>query len=67
MGFPSSSDGKKSTFNAGGLGSVSGLGISPGEGSGNSLQYSLLEDSMDKGAWWATVCGVTKSWPQLSD
>ena len=49
MGFPSSSDGKKSTFNAGGLGSISGLGISPGEGSGNSLQYSGLENSIPWG------------------
>ena len=41
--------------------------ISPGGGHGNPLQYSCLENSMDKGAWWATVHGVTKSWTQLSD
>ena len=48
MGFPSSSDGKKSTFNAGGLGSISGSGISLGEGNGNSPQYSCLENPMDR-------------------
>ena len=40
---------------------------SPGEGHGNPLQYSCLENSMDRGAWWATVHGVTKSWTHLSD
>ena len=38
-----------------------------GEGNGNLLQYSCLENPMDRGAWWATVHGVTKSWTQLSD
>ena len=47
--------------------SIFGLGSSPGEGHGNPLQYSCLENSMDKGAWWSTVCGVMKSWTQLSD
>ena len=42
-------------------------GRSPGKGNSNPLQYSCLEDSMDRGAWWATVCGVTKSWTRLSD
>ena len=40
---------------------------SPGEGNGNPLQYSCLEDSMDRGAWWATVLGLSKSQTQLSD
>ena len=46
-------------------GSIPGLGISPGEGHGNPLQYSHLENPMDKGAWWTTVHGVTKSWTRL--
>ena len=49
------------------LGSIPGLGRSPGGGHGNPLQYSCLENPMDRGAWWATVHGVTKSWAQLSD
>ena len=44
-----------------------GLGRSPGEGNGNPLQYSCLENPMDGGAWWATVHGVAKSWTRLSD
>ena len=44
------------------MGSVPGLGRSPGVEDGNPLQYSCLEKSMDRGAWWATVHGVTKSW-----
>ena len=47
--------------NAGDPGSISGLERSPGEGNGNPLQYSCLENPMDKGAWWAAVHGVTKS------
>ena len=50
-GFPSSSDGKASACNAGDLGSVPGSGRSPGEGNGNPLQYSCLENSMDREAW----------------
>ena len=61
MGFPGDSAGKESACNAGDLGSVPGLGKSPGEGNGNPFQYSCLENSMDGGAWWATVHGVTKS------
>ena len=61
MGFPGSSDGKESARNAGDLDSIPGSGKSPGEGNGNPLQYSCLENSMDGGAWWATVHGVTKS------
>ena len=65
--FPGGSEGKGSTYNAGDLGSIPGLGRSPGEGNGNPLQYSCLENSMDRAAWWATVHGVTKSQTRLSD
>ena len=51
--------------NAGDLGSIPGLGRAPGEGNGNPLQYSCLENPMDRGAWWATVHGVTKSRTRL--
>ena len=47
--------------------SIPGLGRSHGEGNGNALQYSCLENSMDREAWWATVFGVTKSWTRLSN
>ena len=67
LGFPGGSEVKPSACNAGDLGSIPGLGRSPGEGNGNPLQYSRLENPMDKGAWWATVHGVIKSWTQLSD
>ena len=60
-GFPGGSDGKVSACNVVDLGSIPGSGRSPGEGNGNPLQYSCLENSMDGGAWWATVHGVTKS------
>ena len=59
-GLPYSSDGKDSAYNAGDLGSVPGSGRS-GEGNGNPLQYSCLENPRDKGAWRVTVHGVTKS------
>ena len=55
------SDSKGSTCNAGDPGSIAGSGRSPAEGNGNPLQYSCLENSMDRGAW-ATTLGVTKSW-----
>ena len=61
------SDGKQSACNAGDLGSVPGLGRSPGEENGYPLQYSGLENSVDKGAWQAIVHGVAKSWAGLSD
>ena len=67
MGFPGGSEGKASTRNTGDLGSIPGSGISPGEGNGIPLQYSCLENSMNGGAWWATVHGVTNSRTQLSD
>ena len=57
---PYSSIGKESAWNAGDLGSIPGSGRSPGEGNGNPLQYSCLENPMDRGAWWATVHGVTR-------
>ena len=57
MGFPGGSEVKASARNAGDLGSIPGLGRSPGEGNGNPLQYSCLENPMDRGAWWATVQG----------
>ena len=50
-GFPGGSDGKASVCDAGDLGSIPGLGRSPGEGNGNALQYSCLENPMDRGAW----------------
>ena len=58
LGFPGGSDGKDSACSVGDLGSVPGLGRSPGEGNGNPLQYSGLENPRDRGAWWATVHGV---------
>ena len=59
--FSNGSDGKESTCNAEDLGSISGSGRTPGEGNGYPLQYSCWENPMDRGNWWATVCGVTKS------
>ena len=67
MGFPGGSDDKKSACNARDLGSIPGSGRSPGEGTGNPLQYSYLENSMDRGAWRAIVHGVAKSQIKLSD
>ena len=67
MHLPCSSDSKESACNAGDLGSISGSGRSSGEGNGNTLQYSCLKNPMDRGAWWATVHGVTKTGPRLSD
>ena len=57
-GLPCGSEDKASACSAGDLGSIPGLGRSPGEGNGNPLQYSCLENPMDGGAWWATVHGV---------
>ena len=61
QGFPGSSDGKESACNAGDPGSIPGLRRSPGGGHGHPLQYFCQENSMDRGAWQATVHGVTKS------
>ena len=65
-GFPGGSDSKESACNVGDSGSIPGSGRSPGEGNGNTLQCSCLENPMDGGAWWATVLGVAKSRTQLS-
>ena len=67
MGFPCGSDVKESACSVGDLDLIPGLGRFPGEWNGHPFQYSCLESSMDRGAWWAVVCGVTKSWTQLSD
>ena len=61
MGFPDGSDGKESACNAGDPGSIPELGRSPGEENGNPLQYSCLENSMDREAWRASVHEVTES------
>ena len=58
--FPGDSDSKESTLNAGDMGSIAGSGRSPGEGNRNPLQYSFLENPMDRGAWQATVHGVAR-------
>ena len=60
--LPGSSVGRESACNVGDIGSLPGLGRSPGEGNGNPLQYSCLENPMDRGVWWATVHGVAKDW-----
>ena len=67
LGFPGGSNGKESVCNAGDLDWIPGPGRSPGEGNGNPLQYSCLENSMDRGVLWAIIHGVTKSWTWLSD
>ena len=69
LGFPGGTEVKNPPANAGDTrdtGSISGLGRSPGGGNGNLIQYSCLENSMDRGAWWAIVHGVAKSQTQLS-
>ena len=70
MGFPGGSVVKNPPANAGDtrdMGSIPGLRRSPGEGNSNPLQYSFLENPMDRGAWWAVVLGVTESQTQLRD
>ena len=69
-GVPDSSEGKNSAYNAGDtgdMGSNPGLERLPGEGNGNPLQHSCLENPMDRGTWWAAVHKVAKSWTQLSN
>ena len=61
QGFPGSSDGRVSACSAGDLGSIPGYGRSPGEGNGSPVQYSCLDNSLDRRAWQATVHGVTES------
>ena len=58
---------KNPSANAAVAGSIPGSGRSPGEGNGKPLQYSCLENPMDRGAWWATVHGVSESQIQLSN
>ena len=58
--FPGGSDSKASAYSVGDLVSIPGSGRSPGEGNGDPLQYSCLENPMDRGAWWATVHGVAR-------
>ena len=71
MGFPGGSMGAKkiktkhTPANAGYMGLIPGLGRSPGGGNGNQSQYSCLGNSINRGAWWATVHGVAKSWTEL--
>jgi len=60
-GFLGGSDGEESAYDAGDLSSTPGSGRSPGEGNSYPLQYSYLENSMDRGAWWATVHGTEES------
>ena len=66
QGFPGGSDGKESACHAGDVRLIPGLGRSPGEGNGHPLQYSCLENSIDRGAWWGTVHWVAKSQTGLS-
>ena len=65
-GFLGGSDGKEFASSAGDPGSIPGCGRSPGEGNGNPLQYSCLEISRDRGAWWATVYGLQRDWHDLA-
>ena len=67
MTRPGGSDREESACYAGDAGLIPVLGRSPGEGNGNPLQYSCMENPMDGGAWWATVHGVLKSWTRPSD
>ena len=62
MGFPGCSVVKNLPASAGAMGLIPGSGRHPRDGNGNPLQYSCLENTMDRGAWWATVHGVAKSW-----
>ena len=61
VGFPGGSDSKESTYSSRDLGSIPGSGRSPGGGHGNLLQYSCLENPMDRGTWWAIVQGGAES------
>ena len=66
MGFPGGSVVKNPPANEGEANSIPGLGRYPGGGNANPLQYSCLENSMDRGVWWAVVHGVTKSWMDMT-
>ena len=65
LGFPGSSNNKKSACNGGDLGLIPGLGRSPGGQHGNPLQYYCLENPRDGGAWWAAIYGVSHSQTRL--
>ena len=67
LGFPGGTDSKESDCSAWDMGLIPGSGRSPGEGSGHPFQDSCLENPMDRGAWWAAVHGIAKSWMRLSD
>ena len=67
MGFPGGSEVKNPPANAGDEGAIPWWERSPGGGHGNPRQYSRLGNPVDRGAWWATVHGVAKSWTRLSD
>ena len=66
-GFPDGSAGKEFKHNAGDLGLIPGLERSPGEGNGYPIQYSCLENPMDRGTWQVVVHWIAKSWTQLSN
>ena len=66
MGFPGGSDGKESACNAGDLGSIPGLGRYLGEGNGYPLQFSCLENPVDRETWRATAHAIEKNWTRLS-
>ena len=66
MDYPGNSEGKESACNVGDMCSVSRSGRSPGEGNGYPLQHSCLENSMDRGAWQATIHEDANSWTQLT-
>ena len=65
ISFRGGSDGKESACSVGDLGSIPGSGKSPGEGNGNPLPYSCLENPMDRGAWMTVVHGAAQSWTRL--
>ena len=65
--FPDGTNGKESACSVEDLGLILGSGRSPGEGDGYPPQYSCLENSMERGAWWATVHRVAKNWTRLSE
>jgi len=60
LGYLGGSNGKESTCNVGDLGSISGLRRCPGGGHGNTLQYSCMENTLDRGSWWAMINGITR-------
>ena len=67
VGFPGGSNGEEFACNAGDLGSIPGSGRYPGKENGNPLQYSCLDNSMDRGAWQTTVSGAAKNQTRLSN